>query len=419
MELFVSFSEIMHFFKRTWIRFLIVIIIFGVACSLLSMKFFNRSYSANSTITLSCDVPEDAGTEYRLQYTGILTSRVQTAVAEANSRAIITKTAEKLGIDDSEIDSITGEQILSAPVVKITVQTHNGSRTAEISNTAAQILADDVTRQFPSPKLTATLTDQAQPEKNGSSKSAILKSGILGAILGFLLYVIYGLICVLGDRSVRNSRFAEEALKISLLGEIPHGRSKAAREDAFRRLRAVALHKLEDAKCIVVESVSDGDEGAETAAGLAVSLARTGKRVLIADGDLHEPKLAGLFSVQAKRTFNDVLSGACRLTEAVAVVEGTPGLSVVCGAKTEESPADLFAKGFGSFAAEAKELCDYLIVYAPSSTRYPDAENMAAFSEAVILNAKYGSTSYLALRDALRRTTEAGGKVAGFVVASV
>jgi polysaccharide biosynthesis transport protein len=214
MELYVSFSEIMHFFKRTWIRFLVVVIVFGVACSLLSLKLFHRTYSANSTITLSCDIPEDAGTDYRLQYTNILASRVQTAVAQANTHSLIEKTAEKLGIDSSEIISIAGEQVLSAPVVKITVQTQSAGRAAEISDTAAQILADGIAQQFPSPKLTATLTDKAQPAKASSSKSAMLKAGILGAILGFLLYVIYGLICVLGDRSVRNTRFAEEALKI-------------------------------------------------------------------------------------------------------------------------------------------------------------------------------------------------------------
>jgi succinoglycan biosynthesis transport protein ExoP len=419
MELFISFSEIIHFFKRTWVRFLAVVIIFSVACSLLSMKLFHRSYSANSTITLSCDVPEDAGTEYRLQYSGILTTRVQTAVAQANSRSIITNTAEKLGIDSSEIISITGEQVLSAPVVKITVQTKNAERTAEISDTAAQVLADDITQQFPSPKLTVALTDMALPATVSSSKSAMMKSGFLGAILGFLLYVMYGLICVLSDRTVRNSRFAEEALKISLLGEIPHSDNQETRDDAFRRLRAAVLHKLNNAASILVESVSDGDEGAETAMGLASSLAHAGKRVILVDGDLHNPKIAGVFKVHPKKTFNDVLSRACGLTEAVADVAEIPGLSIVCGARTEESPADLFAKGFGSFTVEAKKLCDYLIVYAPASTRYPDAENIAAASEAVILNVKYGSTSYLALRDALHRTTEVGGKVAGFVVAGV
>ena len=419
MELFVSFSEIMHFFRRNRIQFLVVVLAFGIVCGLLPLKFFHHSYSVNSTITLSCEVPEDAGTEYRLQYAGILNTRVQTAVAAANSRALIAKTAQKLGIDDSEIASVAGEQVLSAPVVKVTVQTTDGARAAEISDTAAQILADDMMRQFPSPKLTAALTDKALPASVGSQKSTLLKAGILGLLLGFLLYVIYGLICVLSDRSVRSSRYAEEALKLRLLGEIPHGRNDEARKDAFRKMRAVALHQFGSAKCIVVESVTDGDGGDETAAGLAFSLAQAGKRVLLVDGSLREPKLAAIFGVQPEKTLNDALSGNCSAEAAAIPVAECEGLSLVSGTKTKESPADLFAKGFAGFAADARQFCDYLIVYAPPERIYPDADNLLASSEAVVLNAKYGSTTYLALREAQRGTDEAGGKVAGFVVTSV
>ena len=308
MELFVSFSEIMHFFKRNRIQFLVVVLAFGLLCGLMSQKFFRHSYSADSTITLSCEVPENAGTEYRLQYAGILNSRVQTAIAAANTRDLMNRTADKLGIDHSEIASITGEQVLSAPVVKVTVQTTDGSRASQISDTAAQILADEMVQQFPSPKLTAALTDKALPSSASSSKTTILKAGILGLLLGFLLYVIYGVICVLADRSVRSSRYAEEALKIRLLGEVPHSRNEEARQDAFRRMRALALHQFGSAKCIVVESVSDGDEGEETAAGLAVSLVQAGRRVLLVDGGLRDPKMAALFGVQSEKTFNAVLS---------------------------------------------------------------------------------------------------------------
>lgn len=416
MELFISFSEIMHFFRRNRVKFLLVVLAFGIICGLMPLKFFHVNYSANSTITLTCEIPENAGTEYRLQYTGILNSRVQTAIATAGANNLIEKTADRLGIKPGEISKITGEQVLGAPVVKLTVQTTDGARAAEISDTAAQILSDEMMQEFPSPKLTASVTDKAMPVKDSSKKSSMIKGGILGLILGFLLYVVYGLICVLGDRSVRNSRFAEETLKTKLLGEIPHERNGAVRADAFRRMRAVALHQFGDARCIVVESVSDGDGGEETAAGLAVSLAQAGKRVIVVDGDLREPKLAKFFDVRSGKTLNDVLSGVCTVAQAAAEVPAYAGLSLVSGTVTEESPADLFARGFGKLAADAEALCDYLVVYAPSESSYPEAGSLMEHSQAVVLNAKYGSTTYLALRDAMQITAEAGGKTAGFVV---
>lgn len=416
MELFVSFSEIMHFFKRNRIKFLVVVLAFGIVCGLLRLKLFRASYSTNSTITLSCEVPENASTDYRLQYTNILGSRVQTAIAAAGSNDLINKTADKLGMAPAAISKITGEQILGSPVVKLTVQTTDGARAAQISDTAAQILSDEIMQEFPSPKLTVSVTDKALPVKDSSQKSSMVKTGILGLILGFIVYVVYGLICVLCDRSVRNSRFAEETMKTKLLGEIPHDRNGAAREDAFRKMRAVALHQFGDAKCVMVESVSDNDGGEETAAGLAVSLAQAGKRVLAVDGDMHEPKLAKLFGVQTGKTLNDVLKGVCTVPQAAVEVPDHAGLSLLSGGKPEESPADLFAKGFGKLAADAEQLYDYLVVYAPSESSYPDANSLAGYSQAVVLNAKYGSTTYVSLRDAMRNTAEAGGKIAGFVV---
>ncbi len=417
MELFVSFSEIMHFFRRTWVRFLLVVLVFGVVCGLMPLKFFHLGYSTNSTVTFSCEVPEDAGTDYRLQYTSILYSRVQTAIAAAGANDLINRTAAKLGMDPDTISKITGEQILSAPVVKVTVQTTNGARAAEISDTAAQILADEMVQEFPSPKLTAGVTDKARPVSGTSRKSSVVKCGILGLILGFLLYIVYGLICVLSDRSVRNSRFAEESLKMKLLGEIPHDHNGAARADAFRKMRPIALHQFSGAKCVVVESVSNGDGGEETAAGLAVSLAQAGKRVLAVDGDLRAPKLAELFGVQpGGKTLNSVLEGTCTAEQAAAEVPGQKGLCLLAGEKPEGSPADLLAKGFGKLAADAESAFDYVVVYAPSESSYPDAGGLMEHAQAVVLNAKYGSTTYLALRDALRCTSEAGGKVAGFVV---
>ncbi|HEX3018492.1 MAG TPA: hypothetical protein VHP31_11660 [Caproicibacter sp.] len=417
MELFVSFSEIMHFFKRNKFKFLLVVLVFGVLCGLAPLKLLTIPYSVNSSITLSCEIPENASTDYRLQYTNILGSRVQTAIAQAASNNLLEKTAQKLGIKDTEISKITGEQMNSAPVIKLTVQTTDAEKAAEISDTAAQILADQMMQEFPSPKLSVVITDKAQPAKAQSKKSAMAKAGLLGLVLGFIAYACFGVICVLSDRSVRNARVAEEALKTKLLAEIPHETRGRNKEDAYRKLRAATLHQYGSVKNFMVSSVNDNDGGEEAAAGLALSLAQAGKKVLVVDADLRAPKLAQLLNVKASKMLNDVLIGSCSLQEAAADVPGKQNLSLLAGAQIdEESPADLFAKGFEKFVANAEALYDFVVVYAPSEISYPDADSLAVFTQAVILTAKYGSTTYESLKEALRGMQSAGGKVIGFVI---
>jgi Mrp family chromosome partitioning ATPase len=418
MELFVSFSEFMHFFKKTRVKFLLVVLLFGVLCGLLPLKLHQLSYSGHTTIAVSCEVPDNADTDYRLQYTNILYSRVQTVVAMANANSLLEKTAEKVGVDSDDISKITAEQLNSSPLVKITVNTPDADNAAVLSDTAAQILADQLVEKFPSPKLTVTITDKSIPAKNKSKKAAVVKAAILGLILGFILYVCYGLIVVLTDRTVRNGRFAEESLHTTMLAEIPHAAREPFRSNAFRRMRAAALHQAGEAKSFLVTGVCESDRAASASAGFAVALAQAGKKVLAVDANLRSPKLSQIFGVSAKNTFLDVLSGSCPLPQAAVDISQQPGLSLLAGKAVENrNPADLFAgPEFGKFLAEAQSSYDYIVVFAPSEMRFPDAENMASVLQAVIVSARYGATPFDQMRETFHSMKSAGGKVIGFVM---
>lgn len=118
MELFVSFSEIMQYYKRNIRKFVVFVALFGIICGLLPLRFVHHEYSASTTIVISCEIPENANTDYRLQYTSILNSRVQTAVAMAAGSDIVLETAQRLGIDKDQITNIGATQVNNAPVVK-------------------------------------------------------------------------------------------------------------------------------------------------------------------------------------------------------------------------------------------------------------------------------------------------------------
>lgn len=92
--------------------------LFGIICGLLPLRFVHHEYSASTTIVISCEIPENANTDYRLQYTSILNSRVQTAVAMAAGSDIVLETAQRLGIDKDQITNIGATQVNNAPVVK-------------------------------------------------------------------------------------------------------------------------------------------------------------------------------------------------------------------------------------------------------------------------------------------------------------
>ncbi|QAT49522.1 hypothetical protein EQM14_06875 [Caproiciproducens sp. NJN-50] len=419
MELFVSFSEIVHFYKRNWIRFLLVVLAFGIVGGLLPLKFVHHVYQGSTTFTVTCGVPNGADSDYHLQYTNILYSRVQSAVPLASGDDLLAATAEKAGVDKSEITKITAEMENSSPVVKITVNTTNAPKAALLSDTAAELLMDQLVRQFPDPVLTASISDHAAQVKPQSMKSSMLKAGFLGLILGFIVFVCFGILAVLGDRTIRNSRFAEEMLKVRLLAEIPH--ESREKGNAMRTLRSAALNAAGDSRRFLVANVCENNGGDRIASGFAAALAVTGKSVLLVDGDLRNPRLASQLDLEPEKTLNGVLSGECTLREAVMPVRKTGGLSLLSGKPAEGlNPADLFtSEGFSKFAREAAGSYDYVVFYAPSEIRFPDAESLSAHAHSVILTAKYGSTPFDELKEACSRISAAGGDVIGFVTTDI
>lgn len=420
MELYVSFSEILHFFKRNRVKFILVVLTFGIVMGLLPLKLAKPSYSANTTFVISCEIPENADTDYRLQYTSILNSRVQTVIALAGSHDLLKQTAAAVGVSPSEIKSIAADQLNGAPVIKLTASTPDAAKAAPIADAAAGILARDMEQQFPSPKLTVAVQDPAVPQGAQSTKSAMAKAGLFGMALGFILYICYGIIAVLCDRTVRNSRFVEQELHVGLLAEIPHDGGDRAKDDAFRRMRAAALHRAKEARTFLVAGVCPSDAGAAAAAGFAKALAQTGRKVLLVDADFRGAP-AALPDLKMEKTLADVLAGACGAQDAAVAVPSHPGLYFLSAGKLKGAdPADAFAgAGFEQLMGQAASGYDYVVVAAPAEAAFPDADNIAPRAQATILAVRYGSTPFAKLKESLLAVASAGGSVAGFVTADV
>ncbi|MVB09445.1 hypothetical protein CAFE_01010 [Caprobacter fermentans] len=415
MELFVSFSEIMHFYRKNWMRFILVVLAFGVVGGLLPLKFGHHVYQSSTTFTVTCGVPNGADSDYHLQYTNILYSRVQSAVPLASGDDLLAQTAEKVGVDKSEIAKITAEMENSSPVVKLTVSTTNAAKAAQISDTAAELLMEELVQHFPDPVLTAGISDHAEQVKPQSIKSSMVKAGFLSAVLGFIVFVCFGILAVLSDKTIRNSRFAEEMLKVRLLAEIPQ--ELRDRGNSLRSLRSAALNSCGENRSFLVANVCEHNGGDQVAAGFSAALSMTGKSVLLVDCDLRSPKLASQLKIKPEKTLNEVLKGDCSLQQAVVPVQKTTGLSLVSGSPVSGvNPSDLFStEGFLKFAEEAAASYDYVVFYAPSEIRFSDAESLAPYARSVILTAKYGSTPFNDLKESCSRISAAGGDVIGFV----
>lgn len=412
MEMFVSFSEVAHFFKRTKLRFVITVLLFGVIFGLAPLKLVKPKYTASSSFVMYCGVPNGVDSDYHLQYTNILYSRVQSAVALALENQLPAEAAQKVGVSKSLVSSITAEQENSSPVVKLTLTSTDASKAAPLADAAAEALADQMVKEFPSPQLTATVVDKATPAAAKSRKSMMVKDGILGLIVGLIIYICAGIIAVITDKTVRNGSFTAENLHTRLLAEIPKAENK--RDNSFRRLRAAALKQGGGRKSFLVTNASGYASAASVAAGFAKALSLGGKHVLLIDADFRDPLISKIFNVKNEKTTIDVLNGSSDLKDAVKPVNG---VDVLTAAKDGSGdPSDIFAGGaFGTLLKEAESAYDCTVIAAPPENKYPDAQSIAGLPGCVVLTAKYGSTPYNELKASFERLKIAGGNMIGIV----
>ncbi len=241
-------------------------------------------------------------------------------------------------------------------------------------------------------------------------------AGLLGLALGI------GILMFLDRLDDRPTSFAEveEIFDEPLLGQIPleHAKNKKAgvpviqAEDdrhalveANRNLRSSIVFMASPTKppkTIVLTSAIPGDGKSMTSTNLAITMARSGSKVLLVDADLRRGGLHKSFSLPAEPGFSDVLSGQIHWSKAVQPTS-ISNLDLLPRGPLPSHPGELFAAAF--LEKLIKEVAgnkyDYILFDTPPVMAADDVSNLAPFVDGVIMVIRCGYTSGRVARAAL------------------
>lgn len=217
-------------------------------------------------------------------------------------------------------------------------------------------------------------------------------------LLGLLLPVVFVNAREMLNNKILYRKEIESLTSIPVIGEIVFNKSKTSLvlepgkrsfiAEEFRKVRVSLLFLGIDSyhKKILVTSSLPGEGKSFVAANLAVSLAMTGKKVVLMDADLHNPSLGKLFDVTTEEIgVSDYLLGEKTVDEIIRKVPNHENLSFVSSGGLHPTPSELLENGqMQKLIAELENKFDLVVIDTAPVVMVTDAYHLSSLADATL-----------------------------------
>lgn len=275
----------------------------------------------------------------------------------------------------------------------------------------------------------------------------------LGALFGLLMGIGFAFILEQMDRTIRTVEDAE-ALGVTVLGIMPkidegntgggyvygrrrrvanspeqltnrdlvvHTHPKSSVAESCRTIRTNLTFMSADRprRTLVITSANPREGKTTVTMSVAISLAQSGKRVLLVDTDLRKPRLHRALGKTLGKGVTTVLVGELSAKEAIQETE-IPGLSFMASGPIPPNPSELLhTSQFKQLLTDLSKMFDQVIFDSPPLAAVTDAAIIAPQVDSAILIVHSERTSRDALRTALRQLRDVGCQPTGAILNEV
>jgi capsular exopolysaccharide synthesis family protein len=240
-----------------------------------------------------------------------------------------------------------------------------------------------------------------------------------GLVLGLLAGLGLAFMAELSDKGFRNADEIRRRLGLPVIGHIPiivpsekllekakatpggldpmvlcvFERSRSKEAEAVRGIRTALYFSTqeEELKVIQVTSPAMGDGKSTLAANLAVSIAQSGKKVMLIDADFRRPRQHKLFGMSPAVGLASVIGGDVELADAIHT-SAVPGLAVLPCGPVPPNPAELLTlPRFEELLKYISAQYDYVLIDTPPLLAVTDPCVVAARVDGVLLTLRLGN----------------------------
>ncbi|MDX1930576.1 MAG: polysaccharide biosynthesis tyrosine autokinase, partial [Pirellulaceae bacterium] len=307
---------------------------------------------------------------------------------------------------------------------------------------SAQLLLDNYTNTLNRiqilPQGSQLTLQTLDPPALGEFVSPTLPPYLLGGGAGgFLLLAGLAILLDFADKNFRSPDDITKALGFPVLGHVPQMKAKVRKSlgaadatlctlggpnsfgsEAFRSIRTSLYFRESEAENRVIQITSPvpGDGKSTVATNLAVSIAQSGRTVLLIDADMRRPRISSLFGQHNELGLADLLRNKCELSD--VMLDGPiRNLSLIASSIPAKDPAELLSGvAFSSLIEVLRSKFEYIIIDTPPLLAVSDAASVAARADAVLLTVRLRRNSRPLALQASQMLLDMGVRPMGIVV---
>ena len=338
---------------------------------------------------------------------------------EDNLRNLLEKTkAETLSLN---------EKFIQYEVLKREVESNRAMYEALFSRLKEQNVTEE------SQSVNVWVIEQAETPVS-PAKPNIKRNLLAGLFLGFFGGVGLAFFIEYLDNTIKTPEEAEARLGLAMLGVIENCKfskageigeelislyeKRSANVEAFKALRTSVLLASPDAppKTIVVTSMMPGEGKTMIASNLAITIAQTGQRVLLIDGDMRKPRLHKIFKLDiGAGGLSTYLAGAGN----IEICQQGPIdlLAVIPAGPLPPNPSELLSSDkLDELMLRLGNIYDYIIFDSPPIISVTDSLVLSRSVDGVIVITRAASTSYDVVKKGLKSLHDVKANILGLVV---
>jgi capsular exopolysaccharide synthesis family protein len=424
----VDFKDLLRMAQRRWLT-IVVFFLLGLTGAGLLTYTQTPQYESSARIFISVDTSGDSTQAAQGALFG--TNRVQSYAQLATSREVLQQVISRLNLNLTPgqlAAKITSSVATDTVIIKLDVVDPDAGVAQQIAKAESEVMTSFISDVETSP-VKATIVDPASYNRNQVSPQPVLNLA-LGALIGLLVGAGVAVLRELLDNTVSSPDDVEETASAPVLASIAYDSevpkhpllteagSHAPRVEAFRLLRTNLQFLNLDTRprSLVITSAVPGEGKTSTATNLAIALAQTGQRVLLVDGDLRRPKVAGVLGLERSVGLTTVLVGRSELHDSIQKHAGS-GIYLLASGPIPPNPTEVLqSHAAQSLFDKLNQMFDMVIIDAPPLLPVSDAAIMARDVDGAILVVRHGKTSKEQLRQARQRLDHVDANLFGVAV---